>query len=73
MKRFEVNGQMFIERKRFKSEQIKDMEGLAEIKHFYRADTIILDKNNDLVILADKVEDAQVIEETSNDQDSSSE
>jgi hypothetical protein len=67
MKRFEVNGQMFIERKRFKSDQIKDMEGLAEIKHFYRADTIILDKNNDFVILADKVEDAQIIEEIENE------
>jgi hypothetical protein len=67
MKRFEVNGQMFIERKRFKSNQIKDMEGLAEIKHFYRADTIILDKNNDFVILADKVEDAQIIEEIQNE------
>jgi hypothetical protein len=67
MKRFEVNGQMFIERKRFKSDQIKDMEGLAEIKHFYRADTIILDKNNDFVILADKVEDAQIIEEIQNE------
>lgn len=62
MKRFEVNGQMFIERKRFKSEQIKDMEGLGEIKHFYRADTIILDKNNNIVILADKVEEAQILE-----------
>jgi len=69
MKRFEVNGQMFIERKRFKSDQIKDMEGLAEIKHFYRADTIILDKNNDFVILADTIKDAQIIEETENDQD----
>jgi hypothetical protein len=67
MKRFEVDGQMFIERKRFKSDQIKSMEGLAEIKHFYRADTIILDKNNDFVILADKVEDAQIIEEIENE------
>lgn len=64
MKRFEVNGQMFVERKRFSSDQIKDMEGLAEIKHFYRADTIILDKNNNIVILADKVEDAQILEYT---------
>jgi hypothetical protein len=64
MKRFEVNGQMFIERKRFSSDQIKDMEGLAEIKHFYRADTIILDKNNNIVILADKIEDAQITKET---------
>jgi hypothetical protein len=62
MKRFEVNGQMFVERKRFSSDQIKDMEGLAEIKHFYRADTIILDMNNKIVILADKIQDAQIVE-----------
>lgn len=64
MKRFEVNGQMYIERKRFKSEQIKDMAGLGEIKQFYQADTIILDKNNNLVILADRIEDAQILGHT---------
>ena len=52
MKRFEVNGQMFIERRRFKSDQIKDMEGLGEIKHFYRADTIILDKTVPFILFA---------------------
>lgn len=66
MKIFEVDGQGYQVRRKFHMSRVKDLEGLGKLKWYYSADTLILDKTNNLVILANKISDAIIIEETEN-------
>lgn len=66
---FEVNDTKYVVRKSFSNDRIKDMEALKQIKHFYNADTIVLDHANNLVILADTVVEAVILEESTNNEE----
>lgn len=65
---FEVDGIKYIVRKRFSKSRIKDLDALQKVKGFYNADTVVLDNRNDLVIVADRVLEATILEETTDEQ-----
>lgn len=68
MQFLDVNDKRYIIRKKFNSSRIKDFELLKEIKHFYQADTIILDNTNNLTILVDLVIESEILEDITNEQ-----
>jgi uncharacterized protein with ACT and thioredoxin-like domain len=63
----DIDNKRYLVRKMFSSERIKDVELLGEIKHLYQADTIILDNNNKMTILADSIKEAEILEEIINE------
>jgi uncharacterized protein with ACT and thioredoxin-like domain len=63
----DIENKRYIVRKMFSSDRIKDIKVLGEIKHFYRADTIILDNTNNMTILADSIKEAEILEEIDNE------
>lgn len=64
----DIDNKRYVIRKRFNSSRIKDLNLLQEIKHFYQADTIVLDKTNNLTILVESVIEPEILEETINEQ-----
>ena len=68
MQFLDVDNKRYLIRKKFNSSRIKDLEVLKGIKHFYQADTIILDNTNNLTILVDSVIEPEILEETTDEQ-----
>jgi hypothetical protein len=66
MQRLNINGNLYIVKRKFSFNRIKDENALADIKHYYGADYLIKDIKNQKYILASKVEDAIIIEEKEN-------
>jgi hypothetical protein len=59
-----VGDQRYLVKRKFSKERIKDIKLLTEIKSFFGADTVLQHPTQNLVILAVKIEDAIILEET---------
>lgn len=66
MNQININGDIYIIKKTFSFNRIKDENTLADIKHHYGADFLIRDIKNEKYILASKIEDVIIIEEKEN-------
>lgn len=62
-----ANDNRYVVKKAFNLNKIKDMELLSEIKGFWGATTVIKDKNRNAVLLCEKIQEANIIEETVHD------
>jgi hypothetical protein len=63
MERLEVNGGLYLVKRKFPAERVKDMELLSSLKHFYNADTVIKGGNPNTVYLCQKVDEAVLVDE----------
>jgi hypothetical protein len=60
---FELEGTKYVLRKRFSKDRIKDLEAFHKLISFYNADTIALDEPGNMVILGDRILEANILEE----------
>lgn len=63
MERIEVNGGLYLVKKKFPADRVKDMELLSSYKHFYNSDTVIKGGNPNTVYLCQRIDEAVVIDE----------
>jgi hypothetical protein len=63
MKMIEVKDEKYIVKKEFLKKNVKDIKALGDLKWVYGADTILKSKDGETLILAQKVEDAVIVEE----------
>jgi hypothetical protein len=66
MQYLDVNGVSYDVKRIFPFERIKDENALFKIKYAYNADYLIKDNINKRYILANKIDDAVILEETEN-------
>ena len=64
MQHLSVNGVLYIIKRTFSFEQVKNEDALFSVKHFYGADHLIKDNTNQKYILAAKIDDAVILEDT---------
>lgn len=64
MERLEVNGGLYLVKKKFPADRVKDMEILSSYKHFYNVDTVIKGGNPNTVYLCQRIDEAVVVDET---------
>jgi hypothetical protein len=67
MEIIEVNGNKYLVKRRFSKDRIKDIGVLSELKGFYISDVLLQSTQHNTVILAQKIQDAHILEETIND------
>jgi hypothetical protein len=67
MEIIEVNGNKYLVKRRFSKDRIKDIGVLSELKWFYISDVLLQSTNHNTVILAQKIQDAHILEETIDD------
>ncbi len=60
---FEVEGTKYVVRKQFSKDRIKDLEAFHKLISFYNADTIVLHEPGNMVIVADRILEANILEE----------
>lgn len=54
----------YVVRKSFPFSKVKDEDGLKDILHFYKADTLLRENKSQQFVLAMKIDDATIISET---------
>ena len=63
MERIEVNGGVYLVKKKFTSDRVKDMELLASLKHFYNSDTVIKGGGENMVYMCQRIDEAVIVDE----------
>jgi hypothetical protein len=63
MERIEVNGGVYLVKKKFTSDRVKDMELLASLKHFYNSDTVIKGGEGNMVYMCQRIDDVVILDE----------
>jgi hypothetical protein len=66
MQRLDINGNLYLIKKAFPFNRIKNEEALFEIKGFYGADYLIKENNSQIYYLVQKIDEATILEETEN-------
>lgn len=66
MQRLDINGNLYLVKKAFPFNRIKNEEALAEIKGFYGADYLVKENNSQIYYLVQKIDEATILEETEN-------
>lgn len=66
MQRLDINGNLYLVKKAFPFNRIKNEEALSEIKGLYGADYLIKENNSQIYYLVQKIDEATILEETEN-------
>ena len=59
-----VHDKLYLVKKKFSLDRVKDINILNELKWYWNSDTVIKSELHNIVILAQKIDEAIILEET---------